>query len=99
MRTRWHSDNLWLLNSGTGGLGFNVGLRFQPVTHCRGFVRELVLLGCCAVVGLSKCDVMVVTRAPSYASLTLEVTFPKGLSPPVMAAPPDHAARPRARSA
>ena len=31
---RWHQGKLWLLNSGTGELGYVDGERFQPVTFC-----------------------------------------------------------------
>ncbi|WP_292032224.1 TIGR03032 family protein [Mesorhizobium sp.] len=57
---RLHRGALWLLNSGTGELGFvelpnNGGMgRFQPVAFCPGFLRGLAFCGRYAFVGLSK---------------------------------------------
>jgi uncharacterized protein (TIGR03032 family) len=53
---RLHGERLWLLNSGTGELGFadRAGGRFEPVAFCPGFLRGLAFLGDHAVVGLSK---------------------------------------------
>ncbi len=53
---RVHGDKLWLLNSGTGELGFadRARGRFEPVAFCPGFARGLAFLGDYAVVGLSK---------------------------------------------
>jgi uncharacterized protein (TIGR03032 family) len=53
---RLHGDRLWLLNSGTGELGWadcERG-RFEPVAFCPGFLRGLAFAGDFAVVGLSK---------------------------------------------
>jgi uncharacterized protein (TIGR03032 family) len=53
---RWHRDKLWVLNSGTGELGFidlQLG-RFEPVRFCPGYLRGLTLVGDYAVVTLSK---------------------------------------------
>jgi uncharacterized protein (TIGR03032 family) len=53
---RWRRDRLWLLNSGTGELGW-VDLasgRFEPVAFCPGYLRGLALVGDYAVVTLSK---------------------------------------------
>lgn len=53
---RWYRDKLWLLNSGTGELGYldrNKG-EFQPVTFCPGYVRGLSFSGNFALVGLSQ---------------------------------------------
>ncbi|MBF0461170.1 MAG: TIGR03032 family protein [Magnetococcales bacterium] len=53
---RWHDGKLWLLNSGTGELGY-VDLeagRFEPICFCPGYLRGLSLHGHFAVVGLSK---------------------------------------------
>ncbi|VEP18489.1 TPR domain protein component of TonB system (fragment) [Hyella patelloides LEGE 07179] len=53
---RWYRDRLWLLNSGTGELGYldrNKG-EFQPVTFCPGYVRGLSFSGNYAIVGLSQ---------------------------------------------
>ena len=56
---RWHRDELWLLNSGTGELGVVEGLlggngRFSPRAFCPGFLRGLAFYGKYAMVGLSK---------------------------------------------
>ena len=63
---RWHDGRLWLLNSGTGELGFIDGARFQPVAWCPGFVRGLAFVGGFAVVGLSK------LRSSSLSGLALD---------------------------
>jgi uncharacterized protein (TIGR03032 family) len=57
---RLHRGALWLLNSGTGELGFvhlpkNGGKgRFEPVAFCPGFLRGLAFRGRYAFVGLSR---------------------------------------------
>jgi len=63
---RWHGGKLWLLNSGTGELGFVDGSRFHAVTYCPGFVRGLAFVGGFAVVGLSK------LRSTSLSGLALD---------------------------
>lgn len=63
---RWHDGRLWLLNAGTGELGFLDGSRFQSVTFCPGFLRGLAFAGHYALVGLSK------LRSRSFAGLGLE---------------------------
>ena len=53
---RWYQDRLWLLNSGTGELGY-VDLatgQFEAVTFCPGYLRGLAFVGKYAVVGLSE---------------------------------------------
>ena len=53
---RWHDGKLWVLNSGSGELGF-VDMdkaKFEPVAFCPGFVRGLAFHGTLAFVGLSK---------------------------------------------
>ena len=53
---RWHAGRLWLLESGTGSLGF-VDLaagRYEPIVHLDGFTRGLELVGNLAFVGLSQ---------------------------------------------
>lgn len=56
---RVHNGTLWLLNSGTGELGFvsigddGVG-KFEAVVFCPGFTRGLAFYGNYAFVGLSK---------------------------------------------
>ncbi len=63
---RWHQDRLWLLNSGTGELGYLDGERFIPVSFCPGFVRGLDFFGDFALVGLSK------LRSKNFTGLALE---------------------------
>jgi len=53
---RYHEGKLWLLNSGSGELGY-VDTRegqFQPVIFCPGYLRGLAFCGDYAIVGLSK---------------------------------------------
>ncbi|MBL8498858.1 TIGR03032 family protein [Nitrosomonas sp. JL21] len=63
---RWYQDKLWVLNSGTGELGYLNGERFEPVTFCPGFVRGLAFWKNFALVGLSK------LRSKAFTGLTLE---------------------------
>jgi uncharacterized protein (TIGR03032 family) len=51
---RWYRGKLWLLNAGTGELGYVDGDKFVAVTFCPGFVRGLAFWGNFALVGLSK---------------------------------------------
>ena len=53
---RVHNGRLWLLNSGTGHLGFidSHSRRFEPVTFVPGYARGLAFYGDYAFVGLSK---------------------------------------------
>lgn len=57
---RLYRDRLWVLNSGTGELGWierdasTGGARFQVLAFCSGFVRGLAFHGNYAFVGLSK---------------------------------------------
>lgn len=53
---RLFAGKLWVLNSGTGELGYVDMQRreFQPVAFCPGFVRGLTLIDKYAFVGLSK---------------------------------------------
>lgn len=53
---RWHNGKLWVLNAGTGYLGwvdFDTK-SFVPFTFCPGFLRGLSMIGNVAAVGLSK---------------------------------------------
>jgi uncharacterized protein (TIGR03032 family) len=53
---RWHNGKLWVLNAGTGHLGW-VDFEtksFVPFTFCPGFLRGLSLHGDIAAIGLSK---------------------------------------------
>ncbi|MGF1572034.1 MAG: TIGR03032 family protein [Sumerlaeia bacterium] len=52
---RFHQGKLWLLQSGTGELGFLENGKFQPVAFLPGYLRGLAFVGEYAVVGLSKC--------------------------------------------
>ena len=53
---RWHAGRLWLLESGTGSLGF-VDLAtgsYEPIVRLDGFTRGLEMVGNLAFVGLSQ---------------------------------------------
>ncbi|MFN5160834.1 MAG: TIGR03032 family protein, partial [Cyanobacteriota bacterium] len=63
---RWYGGKVWLLNSGTGELGWIEKGQFQPLCRLPGFVRGLAFAGGCAVVGLSK------LRSPQFTGLPLE---------------------------
>lgn len=54
---RWHEGKLWLLDSGTGFLGYldpEQG-QFEQVVFCPGYARGLAFVGDYAVVGISQC--------------------------------------------
>lgn len=53
---RWENGKLWVLNSGTGYLGYVDfdNKAFVPVVFCPGFARGLAISGKYAIVGLSK---------------------------------------------
>lgn len=53
---RLHDGRLWLLNSGTGQLGFvdEAQSRFEPVAFCPGYARGLTFAAGHAIVGLSQ---------------------------------------------
>jgi uncharacterized protein (TIGR03032 family) len=57
---RLYRDKLWLLNSGTGEIGWiepaasAAGAKFRPLAFCPGFARGLAFHGDYALVGLSK---------------------------------------------
>jgi len=63
---RWHEGRLWLLNSGTGELGWIEQGRLHSLCALPGFVRGLAFARGCAVVGLSK------LRSPQFSGLPLE---------------------------
>ena len=53
---RWYQNRLWVLNSGTGELGY-IDLqqgRFEPIVFCPGYLRGCAFIGNYAVVGISK---------------------------------------------
>ena len=63
---RWYQGKLWLLNSGTGELGYIEDRQFHPITFCPGFVRGLAFWQNFAFVGLSQ------LRSQTFTGLTLE---------------------------
>ena len=67
---RWHQGRLWLLNSGSGELGWIENDRFRPLCALPGFTRGLAFVGDCAVVGLSK------LRSPQFSGLALDERLP-----------------------
>ena len=62
---RWYGGKLWLLNAGSGELGYLDGDKFIPITFCPGFVRGLAFNHNFAIVGLSK------LRSPTFGGLAL----------------------------
>jgi uncharacterized protein (TIGR03032 family) len=63
---RWYQEKLWLLNSGTGELGYLDGEAFIPLSFCPGFGRGLAFWQNWAIAGLSK------LRSHSFSGLHLE---------------------------
>ncbi len=51
---RIYNKKLWLLNSGTGELGFVDKEKFHPIAFCPGFLRGLAFADKYAFIGLSK---------------------------------------------
>lgn len=51
---RWHRDKLWLLDSGTGHLGYLKDGQFERVAFLPGYARGLAFCGKYALVGLSR---------------------------------------------
>jgi uncharacterized protein (TIGR03032 family) len=53
---RWHAGRLWLLESGTGSLGFvdPASGKYEPIVRLDGFTRGLEMVGNLAFVGLSQ---------------------------------------------
>lgn len=53
---RWYRDRLWVLNSGTGELGYlrSADHTFEPLVFCQGYLRGLAFHKHWAIVGLSK---------------------------------------------
>jgi uncharacterized protein (TIGR03032 family) len=66
---RLHEGKLWLLNAGTGDLGYVDWdkERLEPVAFCPGFARGLVLYKNYAIVGLSK-----PRQVQAFAGLSLD---------------------------
>ena len=78
---RVHGDRLWVLNSGSGELGWvdfskPVAERFTPVSFCPGFTRGLSLFGDYALVGLSK------PRYNRFEGLALDAALERSDSEP-----------------
>ena len=69
---RWHANRLWLLNSGTGYLGFidERSGRFEPVTFLPGYGRGFACHGHWAIIGLSK-----PRREQAFQGLPLDTAF------------------------
>ncbi|MEH2258541.1 TIGR03032 family protein [Nostoc sp.] len=68
---RWYRGKLWLLNAGTGELGYIEAGKFVPLTFCPGFGRGLAFWDKYAVVGLSK------LRSRPFSGLALETRLAK----------------------
>lgn len=67
---RFYRGRLWVLNAGTGELGWIDGSRFEPVAFCPGFLRGLAFAGDYAIVGLSKAR-----KEKAFAGLGLDDTL------------------------
>ena len=65
---RWYGDRLWLLNSGTGELGYLDAATgtFKPVVFCPGYLRGFALVDNYAVVGISQ------LRNKTFSTLLLD---------------------------
>lgn len=63
---RYYRDKLWVLNSGTGELGYIDQEKLVPVAFCPGFVRGLAFWKHWAILGLSK------LRSAHFTGLPLE---------------------------
>ncbi|WP_462161074.1 TIGR03032 family protein [Microcystis aeruginosa] len=63
---RFYRDKLWVLNSGSGELGYIEAEKFYPITFCSAFVRGLAFWKNYAFVGLSK------LRSAVFSGLVLE---------------------------
>jgi uncharacterized protein (TIGR03032 family) len=75
---RIFNKKLWVLNSGTGELGFvnKKSASFEPVAFCPGFLRGLAFRGKYAFVGLSK------PRYERFEGLVLDEKLKKADSEP-----------------
>jgi uncharacterized protein (TIGR03032 family) len=70
---RWHLERLWVLDSGTGGLGIvEAQGRYREVTRLPGFTRGLDFAGNFAFVGLSQVRESAVFSGIEVASRPLE---------------------------
>jgi len=68
---RYYQGKLWVLNSGSGELGYLEAQKFQPVAFCPGFVRGLAFWQNFAIVGMSK------PRDRSFNGLALDEMLAK----------------------
>lgn len=64
---RWHDGKLWVLQSGTGELGYIEDGKFQTVAFIPGYLRGLSFINGYAVVGLSQCR-----KERSFSGLQLD---------------------------
>lgn len=69
---RWHDGKLWVLQSGTGQLGYIDDGKFQEVCFIPGYLRGLAFQGKYAIVGLSKCR-----QERSFSGLKLDENLGK----------------------
>jgi|MDSZ01.2.fsa_nt_gb uncharacterized protein (TIGR03032 family) len=76
---RWHNKKLWLLNSGTGDLGWVENNQFQPICQLPGFARGLAFHNNFALVGLSKLRSRVFTGLPLEQRLLTSQENPQGI--------------------
>ena len=76
---RWHNNRLWLLNSGTGELGWVENSQFHPLCQLPGFARGLILHGHYAFVGISKLRSEVFTGLPLEERLQTDKENPQGI--------------------
>lgn len=69
---RWNNGRLWLLDSGTGFLGFVdfQSRKFERVAFCPGYARGLAFIGDYAIIGLSKCR-----QERTFKGLTLDANL------------------------
>ena len=75
---RWYGDRLWLLNSGTGELGWVENNVFHPHCQLPGFIRGLAFHGGYAIVGLSKLRSNIFTGLPLEERLQKSSDSPEG---------------------
>lgn len=69
---RWYQHKLWLLDSGSGRLGYLDGEHFEPVAFLPGYARGLAFSGDYAIVGVSR-----PRNEPTFAGLPLEQALEK----------------------
>lgn len=64
---RWYDGKLWLLDSGTGYLGYLCGQTFERIAFLPGYARGLAFSGDFAIVGVSR-----PREDPTFSGLPLE---------------------------